>query len=165
MNDGRQIKNIHFAGYRIGETYCLSPSSSIVAIDQVPKQLSQLPGTKPWLLGAGRLGRNLMPFVDVSRFLSLVQVHKKTSVQAAICVKGSEDVGTVALVVDEMIEFIPASELSDSIDGPMKIPPGLGKCMRSSVTARDRTWALIDLQALITDEKMQNVDLTGPEKE
>lgn len=160
-----QIRNIHFAGYRIGETYCLSPSSSIVAIEQVPKQLGQLPGTKPWLLGAGRLGRNLLPFVNVSRFLSLVQVHKQPAIQAAICVVGGEEVGTVALVVDEMIEFIPASELHDCVHGTMKIPPGLGKCMRSSVTAKGRTWAMIDLQALITDEKMQNVDLTGPEKE
>lgn len=75
-------------------------------------------------------------------------------------VKGGEGVGNVALVVDEICEFLLASELRDCDLSDFMIPPGLGKSMRKAVTARGRTWALIDLPALIADDKLQNVDLT-----
>ncbi|RMM39270.1 hypothetical protein ALQ79_200266 [Pseudomonas amygdali pv. lachrymans] len=161
LNSLKQKGGMHFAGYRIGETYCLSPSASIIAVDQVPKLLNQIPGTKPWLMGAGRLGRQLLPFVNISRFLNIYRNPAlRAEAGAALFVKGGEGVGNVALVVDEICEFVLASELRDCDQSDFMIPPGLGKSMRKAVTARGRTWALIDLPALIADDKLQNVDLT-----
>ncbi|EKT4529920.1 chemotaxis protein CheW [Pseudomonas putida] len=152
---------MHFAGYRIGETFCLSPSSAIIAVDEVPKELNQIPGTKPWLMGAGRLDRQLLPFVNISRFLNISRDPTQAAVgTAALFVRGGEGVGNVALVVDEICEFILASELRDCDQSGFKIPPGLGKSTRKAVVAKGRTWALIDLPALIADDKLQNVDLT-----
>lgn len=152
---------MHFAGYRIGDTYCLSPSNSIIAVDHVPKELNQIPGTKPWLMGAGRLGRQLMPFVNISMFLNISKDQAlKSDGNVAIYVKGNDGVGNVALAVEEICEFIPASEMRDCDQANFKIPPGLGKSMRRAVSARGRTWALIDLPALIADDKLQIVDLT-----
>lgn len=150
---------MHFAGYRIGETFCLSPSSSIIAVDEVPKELNQIPGTKPWLMGAGRLDRQLLPFVNISRFLNISLPHLAVG-SSALFVKGGEGIGNVALVVDEICGFVLASELRDCEQSNFMIPPGLGKSMRKAVTARGQTWALIDLPALIADDKLQNVDLT-----
>lgn len=161
MNSSKPSGRIHFAGYRIGETYCLSPSTAIIAVDQVPKELNQIPGTKPWLMGAGRLGRQLMPFINIARFLHIPRCdNSRVAASSAIFVKGDQAIGNVAVVVDELIEFIPAAELTDCDQSDFRIPPGLGKSMRRTVKARGRTWALIDLKALISDDKIQNVDLT-----
>ncbi|WP_409286988.1 chemotaxis protein CheW [Pseudomonas guariconensis] len=159
MTDSNPTSDIHFVGYRIGDTLCLSPSTTIITIDELPRHLCQMPGTKPWLLGAGRLGRQLVPFINVTRFLNINRTSASKTAYTAICVKGNESTGDVGLVVDEVTEFVRASELRDYNGDGLKIPPGLGKSMRRAVTARGRTWALIDLRALIADEKLQTVDL------
>lgn len=102
-----------------------------------------------------------MPFVNISMLLNISKGQaKKSEISGALYVKGNDGVGNVALVVDEICEFILASELRDCDQSAFKIPPGLGKSMRRAVTARGRTWALIDLPALIADDKLQSVDLT-----
>jgi chemotaxis signal transduction protein len=151
---------LKFAGYRIGDTFCLSPSTGLLAMDFVPKELVQVPGTKAWLLGVGKLGRDLIPFINISRLLSIPRSDAPTNQLTALFVKGSPEVGNIAVVVDETVEFVPSGDLRDVSDSTMKIPPGLGACYCGSVTDGTRTWALIDLQALVADAKIKKIDLT-----
>ncbi|MGE8065151.1 chemotaxis protein CheW [Pseudomonas sp. NPDC089569] len=159
MND-IESGRLKFAGYRIGETYCLSPSSVLLAVDEVPKELVQVPGTKPWLLGVGKLGRELIPFINIARLLSIPRSDTPRVRSSALFVKGDATVGNLAIVVDELVCFVPSGELEDVADAEIKIPPGLGACFCGAVTDGSRAWALIDIQALASDSKIQKIDLT-----
>lgn len=159
MND-LESGRLKFAGYRIGDTYCLSPSTVLLAVDDVPKELVQVPGTKPWLLGVGKLGRELIPFINIARLLSIPRSETPRARSSALFVKGAQAVGNLAIVVDELVCFVPSGELQDVVDTEMMIPPGLGACFCGAVTDGTRTWALIDIQALASDSKIQKIDLT-----
>ena len=149
-------------GYRIGDTYCLSPSLAVNAITQVPVSPTQVPGTKPWLLGATKLDGDIIPFVNIARFLSIPQTMSRAehSNPVALIVRGGADVGDVGVIVDQVVGFIPSGNLTAAPNANLKIPPGLGACLVGVVTGDARTWAVIDIQALIADPKMQTIDLT-----
>lgn len=104
-----------FVGYRIGDTYCLSTSISLMAITSIPQRLSQVPGSKAWLLGVSKLGRDLIPYINIGRFLSLPpsKIERKPSDQAALIVLGGPGVGSIGVVVDEVVAFVPSGELTD----------------------------------------------------
>jgi chemotaxis signal transduction protein len=131
-----------------------------MAVDFVPKQLVQVPGTKPWLLGVGKLGRDLIPYINIARLLSIPRSESPRSRQKALFVKGSAEVGNIAVVVDETMDFISSGDLHDVPNSEMKITPGLGACFCGAVSDGTRTWALIDIQALVSDAKIQKIDLT-----
>lgn len=150
-------------GYRIGTTYCLSPSLAVNAITQVPETPSQVPGTKPWLLGVTKLDGDIIPFVNIARFLSIpTQSSSQTepSNPVVLIVRGGPEIGDVGVIVDQVLGFIPSGALQDAPNAELKIPPGLGACLVGAVTGASRTWAVIDIQALIADPKMQTIDLT-----
>lgn len=161
MNSATEQRPVKLVGYRIGDAYCMSPSRSLEAIDTPPKTMSQVPGTKPWVLGVGRLGRELVAFISVARLLSIPrsQTHTALGTEVALFVKGDESVGTIGIVVDEVLAFYPAGELADHDEPDMKIPPGLGACVRGTVRNATRAWALIDLKALLADPKIKKIDL------
>lgn len=160
MNNDIESGRLKFAAYRIGETYCLSPSTALLAVDFVPKELVQVPGTKPWLLGVGKLGRDLIPYINIARLLSIPRTEKPRERLSALFVKGSAEVGNIAVVVDKTMSFIPSGDLHDVPNSEMKIPPGLGACFCGAVSDGTRIWALIDIQALVSDSKIQKIDLT-----
>lgn len=137
--------------------------------------MNQVPGTKPWLLGVGRMGSTLVPFINIGRLLAIPRALDDTQPvnSTALFVNGEHDVGVVAIVVDEVLVFFEAGELEDCDDPDFKIPPGLGACLRGTVSVNqgaramskkdgatyNRTWALIDLKALIADPKIQKIEL------
>lgn len=149
-------------GYRIGSTYCLSPSLAVNAITQVPDSPTQVPGTKPWLHGATKMDGDIIPFVNIARFLSIPQQGGAGELYkpVALIVRGGVDVGDVGVIVDQVVGFIPSGELEDAPNADLKIPPGLGACLVGVVADSERAWAVIDIQALIADPKMQSIDLT-----
>jgi chemotaxis signal transduction protein len=145
-------------GYRIGETLCLSPSRSISAVMTVPANLTQVPGTKPWVLGAAKLHRDLIPFINIARFLS-IQSKPSPKGQPILVVRGQADIGSVGLLVDEVIGFLPTGDVRDLTNSELRIPPGLGSSLAGVVEGQDKVWALIDLQQLVSDSKLQKIDL------
>ncbi len=153
--------NIKLVGYRIGDTYCISPSRSLEALDSLPRTMSQVPGTKPWVLGVGRLGRELVAFISAGRLLSIPRSANQQAIGSdiALFVKGDHRVGTIGLVVDEVVSFISGSDVEDHQDPDLKLPPGLGACVRGTVRDSNRTWAVVDLKAVLSDPKLQKIDL------
>ncbi|HHH9441233.1 TPA: chemotaxis protein CheW [Pseudomonas aeruginosa] len=149
-------------GYRIGSTYCLSPSLAVNAITQVPENPTQVPGTKPWLLGATKMDGDIIPFVNIARFLSIPQHagREEQNKPVALIVRGGTDVGDVGVIVDQLVGFLPSGGFEDAPGADLKIPPGLGACLVGVVADAQRAWAVIDIQALIADPKMQSIDLT-----
>lgn len=154
LNNGR----FKLVAYRIGETACLSPSRSISAVMNVPANLTQVPGTKPWVLGAAKLNRELIPFINIARFLN-VPAKPGAQAQPILVVRGPQEIGSVGLLVDEVLGFIPSGEVSDVEGSDLRIPPGLGTSLAGVVEGNGTTWALIDLQQLISDTNLQKIDL------
>ena len=152
---------VKLVAFRIGDAYCLSSSRSLEAIDIPPPAMSQVPGTKPWVLGVGRLGRELVAFISVSRLLSIPPAQNASAFgsEVALFVNGGESIGTIGIVVDEVVGFMPAGDFLDHDDPEMRIPPGLGACVRGTLRNDIRTWAYIDLKALLADPKIKKIDL------
>lgn len=158
MSNDQKNGRLKLVGYRIGETLCLSPSRSISAVMKAPANLTQVPGTKPWVLGAHKLHLEMIPYINIARFLNIPTKPADTS-QPILVVRGPSEVGSVGLLVDEVIGFLPTGSVVDVPSSELRIPPGLGSSLAGVVSAQGKMWALIDLQQLVSDEKLQKIDL------
>lgn len=158
MSDDFKNGRYKLVGYRIGESLCLSPSQSISAVMKVPTNLVQVPGTKPWILGASKLHNELIPFINIARFLN-IQSRGDVLNQPILVVRGPKGVGNVGLLVDELIGIYPTGTMEDVPQSDLRIPPGLGSSLAGVVSGSGKVWALIDLLQLVSDEKLQKIDL------
>lgn len=149
-------------GYRVGNTYCISPTLFLSAVHEVPDHMVQLPGTKPWVLGVSKLGKDLIPYINLPHFLNLPASDSRLTAKAsspALILREIQAVGTIGLRVDEVVGFISTWEIEDVDDPEFVVPIGFGSCLVGTVAARSRTWALIDLNSLMSDDKLQKIDL------
>lgn len=159
MRDHAASGRYKLVGYRIGETYCLSAARSVQVIAMISDTLTQVPGTKPWVLGAGKLNHELVLHINTARFLNIPANPSVSNGQPSLIVRGSEQIGMVGLLVDEVLGFMPSGNFTDLESAEMRIPPGLGKSFFGVVGGNDRIWALIDLHQLVCDEKLSKIDL------
>lgn len=153
------------AAYRVGSTYCLSPSISISSFAEVPPMVSlyQLPGTKPWVLGAAKNRKDLTTYFNFAQFLGLPNSDNrdlKNQSSPALILEDITGTGSFGLKVDELLGLIHISKVVDVEDSDLNIPIGFGSCLCGTVKTEDRIWALIDLYTLASDERLHKIDLT-----
>ena len=85
-------------GYRVGSRLFVSGIDEISELLAVPS-LTQVPGTQSWLLGVANVRGNLVPVVDLGRFLFGERtLHTERSRLLVV----RQGVGSVALLVDEV---------------------------------------------------------------
>jgi twitching motility protein PilI len=85
-------------GYRAGSHLFVSGIEEINELLAVPT-LTPVPGTKPWLLGVANVRGNLMPVIDLARFLFSERTLHSERTRLLVVRQGS---GNVALMVDEV---------------------------------------------------------------
>jgi twitching motility protein PilI len=85
-------------GYRVGQRLFVSGIDEINELLAMPS-LTTVPGTKPWLLGVANVRGNLVPVVDLARFLFSERTQHSERARLLV-VKQSG--GNVALLVDEV---------------------------------------------------------------
>ncbi len=86
-------------GFRVGSRLLLSGIDEINELLAVPS-LTPVPGTQPWLLGVANVRGNLVPVVDLGRFLFGERTqHSDRSRLLVVHQSG----GSVALLVDEVL--------------------------------------------------------------
>jgi twitching motility protein PilI len=85
-------------GYRAGNRLFVSGIEEINELLAVPS-LTPVPGTKPWLLGVANVRGNLMPVIDLARFLFSERTLHSERTRLLVVRQGS---GNVALLVDEV---------------------------------------------------------------
>lgn len=85
-------------GYRAGNCMFVSAIDEINELLAVPP-LTPVPGTKPWLLGVANVRGNLMPVVDMARFLFSERTLHSERARLLVVRQGG---GSVALLVDEV---------------------------------------------------------------
>lgn len=162
MTNNQSERTQRFVGYRVGDTYCLSPTITLSAITEMPEHLVQLPGSKAWLVGVARMGKELVPYINLSHFLSLPGSDGKDKAYGSpvLIMKDASGTGSIGLKVDQLVDFISTHLISDDGDSNYAVPVGLGSCLCGTVKAKDRTWALIDLTNILNDPKLQKIDLS-----
>lgn len=85
-------------GYRVGTRLFVSSIDEISELLAVPV-MTTVPGTQPWLLGVANVRGNLVPVIDLGRFLFGVRTQVAERTRLLIVRQGG---GNVALMVDEV---------------------------------------------------------------
>ena len=85
-------------GYRVGSRLFVSSIDEISELLSVPV-MTPVPGTQPWLLGVSNVRGNLVPVIDLGRFLFGVRTQLAERTRLLVVRQGS---GNVALMVDEV---------------------------------------------------------------
>lgn len=85
-------------GYRVGSRLFVSGIDEISELLAVPT-LTAVPGTQAWLLGVANVRGNLVPVIDLGRFLFGERTLHSERARLLIVRQGS---GSVALLVDEV---------------------------------------------------------------
>ena len=85
-------------GYRVGSRLFVSGIDEISELLAVPS-LTPVPGTQAWLLGVANVRGNLVPVVDLSRFLFGERTLHTERSRLLVVRQGA---GSVALLVDEV---------------------------------------------------------------
>ncbi len=85
-------------GFRVGSHSLVSGIDEIHELLAVPT-LTAVPGTQPWLLGVANVRGNLVPVVDIARFLFGERTQHSDRSRLLLVRQGS---GSVALLVDEV---------------------------------------------------------------
>ena len=86
-------------GFRVGSRLLLSGIDEINELLAVPT-LTTVPGTQPWLLGVANVRGNLVPVVDMARFLFGERTQSSDRSRLLVVRQGG---GNVALLVDEVL--------------------------------------------------------------
>ena len=85
-------------GFRVGPRSFVSGIEEINELLAVPA-LAQVPGTQPWLLGIANVRGNLVPVIDLARFLFGERTQPTERTRLLVVRQGG---GSVALMVDEV---------------------------------------------------------------
>ena len=86
-------------GFRVGSRLLVSGIDEINELLAVPV-LTPVPGTLPWLLGVANVRGNLVPVVDIGRFLFGERTQHSDRSRLLVVRQGG---GSVALLVDEVL--------------------------------------------------------------
>ena len=85
-------------GFRIGRRAFVSGIEEINELLAVPP-LTNVPGTQPWLMGVANVRGNLVPVIDLARFLFGERTQHTERTRLLVVRQGA---GSVALMVDEV---------------------------------------------------------------
>lgn len=154
--------NKRMAAYRLGKTYCLSPTENIDAVTQSPDSFRIIPGTKPYYAGNSRIGRDLVSYYHLSLFLGLPgdeSAEDKYDMPTTLIIRDPLSRSTIGIITDAVIGFIPIQELRDVSDGDLALPSKLAPFCAGVVAYKDQRWALINLDSIVSDPNFRSVEL------
>jgi twitching motility protein PilI len=86
-------------GFRLGDVYLVSSISEVAEILRVPT-MTNVPGTKAWMLGIANVRGNLLPIVHLRGLLE-GEPYKAVDTARVLSVKQAG--GSIGLVVDEVL--------------------------------------------------------------
>ena len=87
-------------GYRAGSHLFVSGIEEISELLAVP-MLTPVPGTKPWLLGVANVRGNLMPVIDLARFLFSERTQHSERTRLLVVRQGNDQHAVAGAVGDE----------------------------------------------------------------
>lgn len=155
-------KDRHFAGFRLGDTYCLCVTSNLDAVTPTPQKVLILPGTKPYFTGNEKIGRDIVSYYHLPTFLGLPSAGeppRNDDKPTTLILRDPLSSAIIGLQTDEILSFVPIAEMKDAPREKLSIPAKLTPYCQGVVVARQRLWALIHLDNIIRDPNFRAVEL------
>lgn len=135
-------------GYRIGRRRLASDFDEVVEIVPLP-QVTQVPGSQPWMLGLANVRGTLLPVADLKQFLEAERTVLHES-QRILVVR--QEGGNVAVLIDELFgqrSFVPAQRLEDGALKASGIPAGrYSHFIDQAFRLADHDWGIFSLDRL-----------------
>lgn len=145
-DERRQWNGVFF---RLRGFELLMPINQVAEIVDMPP-VSTIPGVKPWVVGLGNMRGNLLPVVDLGRFLFGDDVTAQGRL-LVIRLAGS----LVGLRVDAVygMRHFWADQQAESIP---EQPPALRPYVKIAYREQDKAWSVFDVEALIANAEFQD---------
>jgi twitching motility protein PilI len=138
-------------GFRLGEHYLVAPRDDVREVLSTP-EYTRVPGAKPWLLGIANVRGDLLPIIDLNRFLGGDAPPGQRG--SRVLVYNSPDV-PAGFMVDEVPgfrRFQPQDQRHEMApEGGALSPYLLGAFVREG-----QLWAAFSLSKLVTSPAFQN---------
>ncbi len=139
-------------GYQLGGIRLVSPLGEIAEIIQLPR-LTQLPGTKDWVLGIANIRGRLVPVIDAHRYLGLTPTVPRIEWRTLVI---ETDDFVVGLVVEQslgMQYFLEESFEQTAPEDVASLEPHIQGAYRHG----GRVYYVMSLQSLVTDDEFFDV--------
>ena len=139
----------------IGVAFRLLDTNLLITLDQVAEvsdfpTVFSLPGVKPWVLGLANIRGNLLPIIDLAKFL----FGEDYSARGRILVVKTAD-SQMGLRVDE-IHSMRHFWLDQRIDKVLGIRSELEKYVSQSFFDNNQTWSVFDLNQMLATSEFQD---------
>jgi twitching motility protein PilI len=131
-------------GYRVGERRFVSAIAEISELLAMPA-LTAVPGTRPWLLGVANVRGNLMPVIDLGRFLFGERTPLSERCRLLVARQSG---GHVALLVDEVYGQRTVDDAQRG-QGESEDDPRLARFVDVRVEAGGQTFGIFSMGRLV----------------
>lgn len=131
-------------GYRVGSRLFVSGIDEINELLAVPP-LTAVPGTQAWLLGVANVRGNLVPVIDLARFLFGERTPSTERTRLLVIRQGS---GNVALMVDEVFGQRTV-DMEQRQTAEREDDPRLTRFVEDRVEADEQRLALFSMSKLV----------------
>jgi twitching motility protein PilI len=133
-------------GFRLGDVYLVSSIAEVSEILRVPT-LTNVPGTKAWMLGIANVRGNLMPIVHLRGLLE-GEIYKHVDTARVLSVKQAG--GSVGLIVDEVLgqrSFVDENKQASKtyLDSP------INNHLAHEYVAGTMSWGVFSMASLIKE--------------
>ena len=138
-------------GIRIADYHIVVAMGYVREIMKYPR-LSQVPGSKDWVMGIANVRGNLLPIFDLHRFLGTVSTPLKRETRILSISSGDLSAGLLADEVFGMKYFD-----KDDYDASLTYDVKWNNYLNGGYLIDDQKWIIFDMQRLIENENFLHV--------
>lgn len=141
-------------GFSLGGSELLSTMGEITEILD-PPDYTKVPGVKPWVVGIANVRGNLLPLIDLKKFVTgnSVKNIKKSRVLVI-----NHDGNNTGLIVDEVLGMRHFS-LNEQVFELPEIDASLKSFITRAFHREDKYWPVFDFNVLAEDERFLHASL------
>lgn len=140
--------------FYLGKTRLVAPLNEVIEILHLPADLTQVPGTQPWVRGVANIRGNLLPIVDLQLFLGDDSVLAGGHSRVLIIKHKKIFTGLLVKEVLGMRHFPQKCRIKyPSPDGLM------GKFISTAFEKDEETWPVFSMFALAKNNRFQIASL------
>ena len=137
-------------GFRVGVRYFVSVIAEVNEI-LTPPLLTQVPGTRRWLLGIANVRGNLVPIIDLRDF---VEGERSVLTEASRVLIVRQHAGSVGLLIDEVLGQRSFSE-EQRADAVGEADERYQRFVGENLQLGDVLWGLFSMAALVRAAEFQ----------
>jgi twitching motility protein PilI len=137
-------------GFRVGSRHFVSVIAEVNEI-LTPPLLTQVPGTRSWLLGVANVRGNLVPIIDLRDF---VEGERSVPTESSRVLIVRQHGGSVGLLIDEVLGQRSFSE-EQRAEAVGEADPRYQRFVGENLQLGDVLWGLFSMAALVRAAEFQ----------